>query len=105
MQWQIEYGSQPESPAEIEITPTAVYLRRGIAQTETGWEYEECKLTPEEYTEYVKETSGPLAELTAQEFNDLAASQELADITAELNHEEQMQLLNDIQADINMGEE
>lgn len=49
MEWQTVYGSQPESPAEIEITPTAVYMRRNITQTDTGWEYEEAKLTPEEY--------------------------------------------------------
>lgn len=49
MEWQIVYGSQQESPAEVEITPTVVYMRRNITQTETGWEYEEAVLTPEEY--------------------------------------------------------
>ena len=34
--------------------------------------------------------------------NDVAADQTLQEITAEENHEEQMQLLNDIQADIAM---
>lgn len=112
MRWETHHGTQAWKPLEIEITPTAVYVRQNIEAEKTtstdgktvpGWKYEEAKLTPEEYSDYVRDTTGAMAESMAQQYNDLAASMEMSDITAEGNHKEQMQLLNDIQADIQMN--
>ena len=108
MTYQTVHGSV--KPPEIEETPTAVYIRRDIRQVEmeddTGtyevWEYEEAKLTHEEFKWHQRELDSPSLDLITQMVNDVSADQALSEITIEENHEEQMQLLNDIQADIAM---
>lgn len=39
-------------PVEIERGKRTVYIRKNIVETETGWSYEEAKLTPDEFTAY-----------------------------------------------------
>lgn len=60
MKWELHTGSQSSKPLEQEKTDTAVFLRRNIKQidqkNEDGssakvWQYEEIKLTPDEYAE------------------------------------------------------
>ncbi|MBR1523931.1 MAG: hypothetical protein IJ641_05705 [Lachnospiraceae bacterium] len=102
-------------PPEIdtESSKTKVYLRRNITEvpnseqegTETGgthWLMEEAELTKDEYRRYLEQIESPALDLVMQQINDITANQELGDITVETNHEEQMQLLNDIQADIQL---
>ena len=112
--YRLTKGSQPTKPSAVDMTssPTVVYLRRNIERItevdEEGnetylWRYEEAKLTPKEYEDYLEEASSLTMQTLMQQTNELQASQELSDITAEMNHEEQMQLLNDIQADIILG--
>ncbi len=114
--YRVVKGSQPIRPAELDTTssPTTVYLRKDIKRItevdEEGnetylWQYEEAQLTPAEYKVYLAESESAQTQLFMQQVNDLAATQEMADITAEMYHEEQMQLLNDIQADIILGAE
>jgi hypothetical protein len=109
--YQQREGTQESKPSVVDFdsSKTYVYLRRNIERTsrteEEGnvvffWSYEEAKLTHEEYEQYIKETEDVTTAMMMQQFNDLVASQELSDITVEMNHEEEMQLLNDIQADI-----
>lgn len=117
IKWRTVRGTQPERPEAIDKTSSAavVYMRKNIHRVEVTedesaepilfWEYDEAILTPEQYEEYDREINGTALTITIQHINDLAASQELSDITAEANHEEQMQLLNDIQADILLGGE
>lgn len=62
--WKNVTGCQPNKPDEVDTTssPTTVYLRRNIRQTEITsgeetiqvWEYEEAQLTKEEYEEYLE---------------------------------------------------
>lgn len=106
-------GTQEERPLEIDTksSKSVVYIRRDIERVEKEddqgntyevWEYDEAILTPEEYELYAKEMDSPSLDLMMQRINDITANQELGDITVEEHHEEQMQLLNDIQADIAM---
>lgn len=71
MKWETVTGSQPERPEEVEMTPTAAYMRKNIRQTEsTGadgsasklWEYEEAKVTPAEYAEMQSPANAELRE-------------------------------------------
>lgn len=71
----------------------------------THWVMDEAELTHEEYEWYQREMDSPALDMMMQQVNDVTANQELADITAQENHEEQMQLLADIQADILLGGE
>lgn len=111
----IEYrqreGTQEDKPAAVDLTSSSkyVYLRQNIKRSfrteESGntvffWQYDEAVLTHEEYEQYLKETNDISLAMMMQQMNDITATQELADVTNESNHEEQMQLLNDIQADI-----
>lgn len=116
IEYRVVKGSQATRPAEIDTTssPSTVYLRKEIKRItevdEQGeetylWQYEEAELTPEEYKLYLAETENMTTQLLMQQINDLAATQEMTDVTAEIYHEEQMQLLNDIQADIILGGE
>lgn len=68
--WTKVEGSQTEKPAQLDITSSSVYvyMRRNIVQKistdEEGvkrkfWSYEEAKLTPEEYEQYVGEINSP----------------------------------------------
>ena len=61
--WKKVYGSQVEQPPEFDTTssPTTVYQRRNVKRViiENGdgtkselWEYEERKMTREEYSEF-----------------------------------------------------
>ena len=60
--WKEVTGTQPNQPAELDATssPSTVYLRRNIRQTEITsgeetiqvWKYEEAQLSKEEYEEY-----------------------------------------------------
>ena len=60
--WKNVTGCQPNKPDEVDTTssPTTVYLRRNIRQTEITsgeetiqvWAYEEAQLSLEEYKEY-----------------------------------------------------
>lgn len=104
-------GTQTERPLEVDTvsSKSVIYIRRDIERVEKeddqgnvyeAWEYEEAQLSPEEYEWYKREIDSPALDMTMQQINDLSANQELGDITVETNHEEQMQLLNDIQADI-----
>ena len=115
MTYQHVEGTQTTRPPEIDTTSSKslVYIRRNITEVEkedeqgntyTVWEYDEARLTPEEYERYLQELESPALDMIMQQVNDLTANQELADTTTEANHEEQMQLLNDIQADIAMIE-
>jgi hypothetical protein len=98
----------PERPPEIDTTSskTEVYIRRNIKAVPneeapgTHWEMEEATLTLEEAEEYFAQLESPALDMIMQHMNDVTANQELGEITTEENHEEQMQLLNDIQADI-----
>lgn len=64
--WKKVTGCQPQKPPEIDTisSPTTVYLRKNINQTEISseegsgrmWEYEEAQLTKEEYEEYLEVT-------------------------------------------------
>ena len=111
MTFQIVEGTQTERPLEIDTisSKTVIYIRRNIERVEKEddqgnsyevWRYEEAQLTPEEFEWYQREVDSPALDMMMQQVNDLAANQELSDITTESNHEEQMQMLNDIQADI-----
>lgn len=111
IQWQPREGTQEVRPSTIDFDSSSkyVYLRQNIersSRTEKDgnvvffWKYEEAALTHPEYEQYMRETNDVTTAMMMQQFNDLQASQELADITVEMNHEEEMQLLNDIQADI-----
>lgn len=112
MKFQHVTGTQETKPLEIDTVSSkgTVYIRRNIErviveQDETTlevWEYDEAQLTPEEYEWYKRETDSPALDMTMQLINDLEANQQIADLTGEERHEEQMQLLNDIQADIAM---
>ncbi|MBQ9567643.1 MAG: hypothetical protein IJR31_06165 [Lachnospiraceae bacterium] len=103
-------GTQQERPLEIdtESSQTVVYIRRDIQRVEVEsegetsevWEYEEAEMTHEEFKWYQKELDSPSLDIITQMVNDVAADQALSEITREENHEEQMQMLNDIQADI-----
>lgn len=104
-------GSQAEKPLELEITKSAVYLRRNIEQftrTEqdgnevTLWGYDEAQLTPDEYAEYVRSANSQAVETLMQMINDVSASQMESDVVNQSNHDEAMQLMNDVQADIAM---
>ena len=100
-------------PLEVDTisSTTAVYIRKDIEEVPneegegTHWSMLEAKLTPEEYKWYREQMDSPSIDIMNQRFNDIEANQELADITAQDNHETQMQLLNDIQADILLGNE
>jgi len=109
--WEEREGTQASKPSvvDFESSKVYVYLRKDIerdSRTEEDgnvvffWRYTEAKLTHEEYEQYIKETDDVTTAMMMQYFNDLQATQELSDITVEMNHEEEMQLLNDIQADI-----
>lgn len=62
--WKKVTGCQPQKPLEVDAvsSPTTVYLRKNINQTEISseegsgrmWEYEEAQLTKEEYEEYLE---------------------------------------------------
>lgn len=62
--WKKVTGCQPQKPLEVDTvsSPTTVYLRKNINQTEISseegsgrmWEYEEAQLTKEEYEEYLE---------------------------------------------------
>ena len=62
--WKKVTGGQPQKPLEVDAvsSPTTVYLRKNINQTEISseegsgrmWEYEEAQLTKEEYEEYLE---------------------------------------------------
>ena len=62
--WKKVTGCQPQRPLEVDAvsSPTTVYLRKNINQTEISseegsgrmWEYEEAQLTKEEYEEYLE---------------------------------------------------
>lgn len=106
---------QETRPAEIdtESSKTKVYIRRNITEVQnkdeegheipsTHWLMEEAELNQEEYKWFREQLESPALDLVTQMVNDVAADQTLQEITAEENHEEQMQLLNDIQADIAM---
>ena len=112
MLYNIVESYQEKRPEEVDLTSskTKVYLRRNITEvpnTESAgnhWRMEEAELTREEYEQYISDLQSPMYELLMQRSNDITANQELSDITTEANHEEQMQLLNDIQADILLSE-
>ena len=106
-------GTQETKPLEIdtESSKDTVYIRRDIERvtkedeqgnTYEAWEYDEAQLNHEEYEWYKRETDSPALDMMMQRVNDIEANQQIGDITVESNHEEQMQLLNDIQADIAM---
>ena len=62
--WKKVTGCQPQKPLEVDAvsSPTTVYLRKNINQTEISseegsgrmWEYEEAQLSKEEYEEYLE---------------------------------------------------
>lgn len=62
--WKKVTGCQPQKPMEVDAvsSPTTVYLRKNINQTEISseegsgrmWEYEEAQLTKEGYEEYLE---------------------------------------------------
>lgn len=65
LNWQTVEGTQAEQPKEIDTTssPSCVYVRKNIRQEEKVdnekntikvWMYEEVRLTPEEYKEYLE---------------------------------------------------
>ncbi len=95
-------------PLEVDTvsSKTAVYLRKDIEEVpnedDTGyhWSMFECKLTIEEYMNYLQQMESPALDMLSQMINDMVANQAMAEIASDEYHEEQMQMLNDISADI-----
>ena len=113
MKYSVVESYAPERPLEVDeiSSQTVTYVRRNIREVpntndlgeETSgkhWRMEEAVLTKKEFEWYKEQIESPALDLTMQSLNDLEANQTLADLTTEENHEEQMQMLNDIQADI-----
>lgn len=108
MEYRTVESYAPERPPEIDTASsnTEVYIRRNIEAVPnedapgTHWKMEEATLTREEGEKYIAQLDSPALDMIMQRMNDVSANQELGEITTEENHEEQMQLLNDIQADI-----
>lgn len=87
MEWLIITGSQPERPAEVEVSKTHTFIRRNIEQIEkedemsgatiTYWQYLEAKIPNEETSLIVK----AVQELNAENLEAQAeAIEELAEI-------------------------
>lgn len=100
------YSTTRPLEVDTESSKTAVYLRKDIEAVlnEEGpgyhWEMMECKLTRDEYVKYLQQLESPALDLLSQMLNDMEANQAMAEITTDEYHEEQMQMLNDISADI-----
>lgn len=53
MNWYKTYSNSKPDEVDFLSSPTTVYMRRSIHQLEDGsYEYEECKLSKEDYLKY-----------------------------------------------------
>ncbi|MFI3202523.1 MAG: hypothetical protein R3Y54_13570 [Eubacteriales bacterium] len=64
------------------------------------WKYEECKLTKEEYEEYLSDENKLSTLIAIRQFEDLKIEQEMQSVTNEINTNEIIKQQEDAKMDI-----